>query len=387
MRDSQESFNPEMLVLARQSRGISQKELSELLSVSPGWLSKVEAGIKKIPEDRLSRIAELLDYPVEFFTCHKRIYGPALSEMFHRRRRNVSPRILEKHQAQIEIRRMNLEDMLQGVNIEDIDIHTYDLYEFNGKVQDIARMVRATWRLPRGPIHNVMKAIEQAKGIVIPLDFETTVIDATSCWPPDMLPLFFVNTNSPGDRLRFSLCHELGHIIMHQDTPSPYMEQQADEFAAEFLMPEDDICPYLVNLSLDKLATLKPYWKVSMAALLKRARDLGEITPRHAKTLWIQLGRAGYRTREPLELDIPVEKPTLLQEIIGVYSNEMDYTFSDLAKLFRLHEHEVCHIYFSAPSKLQVDEVRAAIEEAEDIMRRSRKNRGLDDDQRQKLNG
>lgn len=373
MKGYQEPFNPEMLILARQSRGITQRELAQMLSVSPGWLSKVEGGIKEMLKERLSKIAELLDYPIEFFTSHKRIYGPGISEMFHRSRRKVSPKILSKHQAQIEIRRMNLADMLDGVNIGDVDIQTFDLYEFDGNVKDIARAVRATWSLPRGPIHNVTKAIEQGRGIVIPLDFETKLIDATSCWPPNMPPLFFINLNSPGDRLRFSLCHELGHIIMHQDTPNPYMEQQADEFAAEFLMPEVDIRPYLVNLSLEKLTTLKPYWKVSMAALLKRARDLGEITPRHAKTLWIQLGKAGYRMREPIELAIPVEKPTLLQEIIGVYSSEMDYTFPDLAKLFRLHEHEVCHVYFGADSKLQDKEVKSAIEEAERIIKGYRK--------------
>jgi Zn-dependent peptidase ImmA (M78 family)/DNA-binding XRE family transcriptional regulator len=373
MQNHQEHFNPEMLVLARQSRGISQRELARILSVSPGWLSKIEGGIKELPDDRLSKIAELLDYPMEFFTSNKRIFGPGVSELFHRKRHNIPMRILDKHQAQIEIRRMNIADLLDGVEIGGLGIRTYDLYEFNGNVQDIARTIRATWQMPRGPVRNVTEAIEYVRGIVIPVDFETKLIDATSCWPPNMPPLFFVNTNAPTDRLRFSLCHELGHIIMHQDNPNPYMEHQANEFAAEFLMPEHDISPYLMNVSLEKLATLKPYWKVSMAAILQRAKDLGEITPRHAKTLWIQLGKAGYRVREPVELDIPVETPTLLQEIIGTYSKEMDYTFPELAKLLRLHEHEICHIYFGAKSDLKDEEAEAAIREAEHIIASYRK--------------
>lgn len=373
MKKYQEHFNPEMLILARQSRGITQRELASMLSVSPGWLSKVEGGIKELPEERLFRIAGLLDYPPEFFTNSKHVYGPGINEMFHRRRRNIPPRVLDLCQAQIEVRRMNLMDILEGVDIGDIDIPTYDLYDFDGNAQDIAHAVRATLRLPRGPIRNVTQVIEQARGLLMPLDFETKLIDATSCWPPNMPPLFFINLNSSGDRLRFSLCHELGHIVMHQDNPNLDMEQQADQFAAEFLMPEDDIRPYLTNLSIEKLAALKPFWKVSMAALLKRARDIGEITPRHAKTLWIQLGRAGYRIREPVELDIPVEIPTLFKEIIGVYSNEMGYSFSDLAKLFRLNEHEVCHIYFGAQPNLRDKEVEAAVREAENIIRKHSK--------------
>ena len=372
-REIQASFNYEMLTLARESRGIRQRELASMLSVSPGWLSKVEGGLKDLPPGRLSEIAELLDYPIAFFSIRRRIYGPGISELFHRKRRNVSPKVLDKHQAQIAIRHMHIEGLLRGVDIGEPEIKTYDIYEFNGSPAQIARTVRAAWQMPRGPVVNVTRAIEYARGLVIPMEFETPLIDATSSWLPNIPPLFFVNVQSPGDRLRFSLSHELGHIVMHQDSPNPYMEQQANEFAAEFLMPEESIRPYLVDLSLLKLATLKPYWKVSMAALLKRAKDLNMITARHAKTMWMQLSRAGYRVREPVELDIPVEKPNLLTEIMSIYAGEMDYAVSDLAKLFRLHEHEVCHIYFGAVMNTRHEEVKAAIGEAERILAKYRR--------------
>jgi len=374
LENNEYSFNPEMLTLARQARGVSQRELAELLSVSPGWLSKIEGGVKKITQEQLRRTADILDYPTDFFMTNRRVYGPGISELFHRRRRNVPIRVLDRNQAQMEIRRMHLADMLNGLDIDDIDIPTYDIHEFNGNIQDIARTVRARWQLPTGPLHNVTKSIEEARGIIIPFDFGTKRIDATSCWPPNMPPLFFADTTAPGDRLRFSLCHELGHLVMHQDTPNPDMEAQANEFAAEFLMPEKDIRPYLANLSLEKLVTLKPYWKVSMSALLYRARDLGEVTPRHAKTIWIQMGQYGYRVREPMELDIPTEKPALYEEVIGVYSNEMDYSLSDLAKLFRMREHEVCHIYFGAKPNLRDKDAQAAVKEAERILREYREH-------------
>jgi len=373
-KEIQAQFNPEMLTLARASREISQRELATMLSVSPGWISKVEGGLKDLPTERLSVIAELLDYPVSFFSRHRRIYGPGVSELFHRRRRKVPPRVLDKHQAQIEIRRMNLEDLLKGVDIGESEIPAYDLYEFNGNPTEIARMVRAAWQTPRGPVANVTEAIEYARGIVVPMNFQTPLIDATSYWPPNMPPLFFINSNVSGDRLRYSLAHELGHIVMHQDSPNPEMEQEANEFAAEFLMPEDSVRPYLSDLTLEKLATLKPYWKVSMAALLKRANDLNVITPRRAKTMWMQLSKAGFRVREPVELDIPLEKPTLLAEIMGIYADEMDYTFSDLADLFSLHEHDVCHIYFGLYSNARHEDVKAAIAEAEKIISKHRRS-------------
>ena len=139
---------------------------------------------------------------------------------------------------------------------------------------------------------------------------------------------------------------------MHSKYPNPDMEKQADKFAAAFLMPADDIRQYLNDVTLAKLGTLKPYWKVSMQALLSRAKDLGQITPRKTRTLWMQLSKLGYRTREPVELDLPPELPSLFPKIIEVLRTEN--SISDLAKLCVLNEHEVKHMYLGGPQHLKV---------------------------------
>ena len=362
-------FNPEMLILARQSRGYSQSELAEVLSMSPGWLSRIEAGIREVTPEALQKMSEVLDYPTSFFSKSTRLYGPGISEMFNRSRSKVPIKSRDKNQACSEILRINIESLLNGVDIGDIEIPKYDIEEFDNNIQNIARAVRAKWNLPHGPIKNVVKTIEDARGIIVPINFESRLVDATSIAPQNMPPIFFIGTNFPTDRIRFSLSHELGHIVMHQDNPNPYQEHQADVFAAEFLMPEEDIISYLSDINLPKLATLKPYWKVSMAALLKRAKDLEVISDRHYKTLWIEMGRAGYRVREPLELDLPEEKPKLIEDIIGVYCNQMNYSVEELAKMFDLYPHEVCHIYFGAPLSNRQEEVDLALKEAERILK------------------
>ena len=163
---------------------------------------------------------------------------------------------------------------------------------------EIARIVRASWHIPLGPINNLTVEIESARGIIIPFDFNSKDIDAVAHFPPKCPPLFFTNQFSPTDRLRFTLCHELGHIIMHQNILDIYnIEHQANEFAAEFLMPKKEIKHQFADLSIEKLMILKQYWKVSMAALIKRASDLQVITPSKSKQLWITMGKLGYRVR------------------------------------------------------------------------------------------
>lgn len=370
-------INPEMVILARESRGLTQRELAERLSVSPGWLSRVEGGLRGVQDMKLRQLSEVLDYPVDFFVQKEPIYGLGITEVFHRKRRIVAEKTLNKIYSQINIRRMNLIKMLRGVEIGEINIRPIHMDEFDGNAKDVARLVRARWHLPHGPIQNLMKAFEDARGIVISMDFRTNTIDAISYWPPDTPPLFFVNVYSPSDRLRFTLCHELGHIIMHQDAMfTPDIEKQADEFASEFLMPEIEIRPYLTDLYLEKLATLKQFWKVSMAALLKRATDLGVITHRQSRTLWMQMGKAGYRTREPVELDLPVEKPSLEKEIVDTYIEDMGYTISELGKLLCLSTKEVMNDYIGSEQRLRDKERRAIVGEAERIIKNHRKKWG-----------
>lgn len=338
------TINPAMVTLGREGRGLTQTELSNRLEVSQGQLSKIEAGLCPVSDVLLAKLSKVLDYPEQFFYQTGPIYGPSTSEFFHRKRQSVSLKLLGQVHAQINMRRMHVATLLRAVDLEKNHIHYFDLDEFDGKPGEIARAVRASWQLPNGPIKNVIKTIEDAGGIVIRCAFSTPRIDAISRWVPGMPPLFFVNQDLSSDRERLTLCHELGHILMHQ-VPTANMEEEANRFAAEFLMPERDISSHLDRVSLPRLANLKPFWKVSMAALLYRAADLGKVTERMARHLWMQMGTYGYRRREPPELDIPREEPGLLQEIVDLHLGKLGYNLSQLSKMLLMFEHEVVEQY------------------------------------------
>lgn len=81
------------------------------------------------------------------------------------------------------------------------------------------------------------------------------------------------------------MAHELAHLIMHR-IPHETMEEEADQFAAVFLVPEEEIKPQFKTMASLKLSVLvkpKEYSKVSIAMLVKRAESLGVITDSQAK--------------------------------------------------------------------------------------------------------
>lgn len=344
-------FNPRMLVLAREARGYTQGELAARLSVTQGNVSKIESGMLDVSESLLETISEVLEYPVSFFYQTDAVYGYGSACIYHRKRQSVPALVLRKLIAEMNVLRIQVTRLLRGTEVEhENKFHRMDIVEFDGNAEHIAKLVRRSWGIHPGPVDDLTAAIEMAGGIVIKCSFGTNKIDAMSQWLPSLPPLFFMNAEAPGDRLRFSLAHEVAHVIMHQ-VPTNDMETEADRFAAEFLMPEADIRHYLKPISLPRLATLKPYWKVSMSALLKRASDLGMITSRQKSYLWTQMGKQGYRLKEPV--DIMTEEPSVLEDIIDVHRRELGYTISELSRLVESHEQEFRARYLR-PHKLRI---------------------------------
>jgi hypothetical protein len=92
-----------------------------------------------------------------------------------------------------------------------------------------------------------------------------------------------------------------------------------------------------------QLANLKAYWKVSMAALAVRADRLRLITLYQSKMFWIEMGKLGYRKREPNEP--PKEQPSLLRQIIAFHMKKLGYSAGELAKLLHLKVAEFQEMY------------------------------------------
>lgn len=167
-------------------------------------------------------------------------------------------------------------------------------------------------------------------------------MDGMTLHAPDTPPCIFLNQRQPADRMRFSLAHELGHLVMHR-LPSQNMEEDANAFAGAFLAPANDIRRYFAGrrITLPLLASLKPEWRMAMAALLYRAKQLGFVDANQARYLWQQFNMHRIRLREPPELDFPSEQPTLMAKLISLHINELGYSISELSKVLAMHEEEL----------------------------------------------
>jgi Zn-dependent peptidase ImmA (M78 family)/DNA-binding XRE family transcriptional regulator len=333
-----------MITLARESKGLTQSELATKINAAQSTISKYESGSIEVPDDEITKIADALGYSAEFFTQSEQITDHS-SMLFHRKRKSMLEKTLTKVHARITVFKLGLRRILKSVTVEAPCLFfPVKADNFEHDPETIAWSVRRNWKLPLGPVNDLIAAIEAAGGIVVPVDFETDKIDAISEWPDGLPPIFFYNRNMPWDRIRFSLAHEIGHITMHdcvvhhhhEDGPVD-IETEANRFAAAFLMPAASIKnDYVHPLGIAHLAKMKAKWRTSIAALLGRARDIGFIEQSRFVSLRVQLSRANYLKNEPVH--VSAEEPTVYRSVVELLIRELGYTITDMAKMLGMTE-------------------------------------------------
>ncbi len=302
-------------------------------AISQGKLSKIENGLVEPSSDEIGLIAGALGFKTEFFLHpHTRLAAPAT---YNRKRKKLSGSDWSRIFATSEIYRITASLLLRSVELAPKRPHapSLDVDKYNGNVEEIAAAIRQHWRIPRGPIDDVTSLVESAGIIVVAYDFGTDLCDGFGQLPSDdMPPIIFINSRQPKDRFRFTICHELGHIIMHS-LPTPTMEDEANRFAAEFLMPTSDIAKDFYNLSMEKFMALKMHWKTSMHSLVYKARSCGRITESTYSYYMVTMSKKGWKTREPIELQNIKETPKLLSQLVRSHFGPLQYNIEELATL------------------------------------------------------
>ncbi len=344
-RDQVLTVRSRMIQVARFSRGLTQEELAERTGLQQAVIHRLETQ-KVYPGDSyISKIAEATRYPITFFDEDINVLPPY--PIYYRRRKNVSNTILQQVEYGLFVKKHIVKRLLEAV-----DLPKKLIYKRVGpKVtpQDIAQYVRLKWGIPRGPIDNLMRRLEAAGILVLLIDTDVEEIDGLILPDEDDLPVICINKRLSPDRMRFTLAHELGHLVMHTDDYFPSGEddydKEADSFAQEFLMPTADISSHLSKkLPISQLGALKGYWKVSMAAIIRKAYDCGAIDKARYTSLNVQLSQHGYRKQEPL-MGLTLETPSIISIVVDLYQKELKYSFDDIADLVKIYPDELMNLY------------------------------------------
>jgi Zn-dependent peptidase ImmA (M78 family)/transcriptional regulator with XRE-family HTH domain len=340
-------FNHGLLRVARQRSRFPQGEAADRLQVPQVSLSRYETGAALPKEGFSARAAEVYDLPETFFfQPDSPIGAPVSVHPMWRKKHDVTTRELDGIVAEINLRIMHIRRLLDAVDHQPrTDIPRLDLEDFDSDPEKIAALVRAHWMVPRGPFANLTAAVELAGAIVVHSYLGESAVSGVKVAVPGMPPVIVLNKDQPADRMRFTLAHELGHLVMHR-FPTNDMEREANNFASALLMPADDVKIALSGrIDLRRLAALKPEWRVSMQGLLYRAQTLGLIGKAEAGWLWRQFNTNRIKLREPPELDFSVENPGVMNRIVNLHLTNLGFTITELASALHIHEATFAEMY------------------------------------------
>lgn len=335
-------FNNARLSQARIARGLTKTQLAELTGITKQSISNYENG-KQVPRpDYIDVLAERLGVTLSFFQKDSIFYSD--KSIFFRSHRGLAQR--EWSRAEIKLQWFEelflyFTEFIDFVpqNIPD----SFDVSNHIGKVtqeeiEEIAIACRKYWGLGLGPISNMVRLLENNGVLIIKMPLDVKEEDAFSQWQNDnKTPVVVMVADQPSAcRDRFSIAHELGHLILHKnlkitDANLSLIEEQANMFASAFLLPAASYLREFRYPTLEILKILKERWKVSIKAQIFRCKELRLINENSARNFYVNIAKRKWTKIEPLDNEIPAEEPKVIRETLKILDQNAGINFDDIS--------------------------------------------------------
>ena len=341
----------ERFKMARQMRGISQRELARRAGVSANAISKYERGLNVPSSGVLIRLSKALDVKIEYFlrpdTYSIQLKAPAFRQL------EMGPKdeVIVKERVRDWLERyLEVEDLLDidmrsefhmplgyPIKVSDID-----------EVEKVAEKLRYEWNLGFDSIESLTDLLED-RGIKVGAISSPDTFEAITFWY-DSTPVVAVRDGVPGDRQRLSLAHELGHLMVlppEEMDNDKGREKVAFRFAGAFLVPESiakmELGEERTRLDLFELHLLKHKYGLSMQAWIYRARDLGIIRQKEYHRLFDIFTVKNWRQREPGDQIAPEEPKRMKRLVMRAYTEGI-ISSSRASELFGESIEKFCNI-------------------------------------------
>lgn len=262
---------------ARKLKLLSQQEVAEGIGVSKQMISKYEKGLSIPNSSKLIKLANLLQQKTDYFF---RAYKVKLGEVNFRKKTRFS----KKRQDSLkELIKIKLENYLWLEETLSIDSSFKNIIQNNNinSINDIEKVVmklRKHWDIGMDPVHNIIQILEDNEIKVIELDYVDDKFDGLASFVNGKHPIIIVNKNFPVERKRFTILHELGHLLLNiPDNKTNIEEKYCNNFASEFLLPKSIIIKEFggkrSHITLPELIATQKKYGISIQAIIFRLVD------------------------------------------------------------------------------------------------------------------
>lgn len=283
MMDVKELFG-RRLNQARLIKGISMEELGKQVhpQISRQAINKYEKGETMPDSGMLIALAGVLEVKPDFFF---RPFTVAVDNIFFHKKSRLSEKsivsIREKVREELE-RYLEVEELCGCVSAFKLSKKLVDNEQM---ARDYAGFVRKQLGLGVDGISSVIEILEENGLKIIEID-DNDSFSGLSGFANDNIPVIVINKNLSPENKRFTLLHELGHIVLDFKFDMGYkeMEQICNAFASEMLLPAASLISRLGcrrhDIALEELNGIQRQFGVSVNTIMESLLGNGVITSR-----------------------------------------------------------------------------------------------------------
>jgi Zn-dependent peptidase ImmA (M78 family)/transcriptional regulator with XRE-family HTH domain len=278
---------------ARLIEGLTMEALANAIGVSKQMISKYEAA-KSMPDSSvlLALAKALHQKPDFFFRPHRIEIGKVEFRKKSRMPQAQSKAIAERVRAMLE-NYLAVEEML-GISYSFINPIATNVIDSSSALEDALHQLREKWELGLDPIVNIVELLEGREIKVLEIDSGSEDFDGLATLANDRFPVVVVNKNFSIERKRFTLLHELGHLLLQFPVEMDPKEKEkwCHRFAASFLLPEKaikEITTKRGDFATREIELLQQRYGISFQAIVFRMSELNLISKEVQRRFFIRM--------------------------------------------------------------------------------------------------
>lgn len=308
---------------ARLLRGLTLEALAQLLGdITKQALNKFEKGESMPNSTRILQLSQALDVKPEYFFRTDAVnLAPLefrkLAKMPKYRQLQVKEQMREHLERYVALERCF--DVTEGV-VQQLPPRSLPVRRIED-AEVAAQRLRDRLQIGNDAIAHLTEMLEEHGIKVSLLDGINDFDGACAATHDEQHVLIALNRARPGERIRFTAAHELGHWVMAlpEDMPEADKEACCHRFAGAFLYPRERVFMDFGSHKRSRvfsaeLLNAKRRYGVSMQVALRRLKDLSLLTDAGYRNAYFEFNRYGWRTNEPEPL--APERPRRFESLV-----------------------------------------------------------------------
>ena len=293
-------------------KNLSLEKAGNMLDMTAPAIAKYESGQIIPNSEKLIKFAKA--YDVKVLDLLRSYNTPEMKFNSFRKKQRLQGQNLELLK---EIIQNKVADYLEVIELNEIKPSNNKLKKYSCNIfeeaEEAADRFRKDYDLSiNQPISDLISILENIGIVIIQIDNTDgrfSDFDGLS-EIINNIPIIVLLKDDDGARQRFTIAHELGHLVLDIKNDQLDEEKMCNKFSGALLMPKSAVINEFgvsrFNISYFELIAFKMEYKVSMQAIVYRLKELNIISDYLYRKINISFNSMGIRKKEPIEIKMEI---------------------------------------------------------------------------------